>query len=62
MVAKLHGAVVAALNAPDVRDKLVQSGAVPSPTSSAEFGKLLSDELALGPRGAGKEHQGGIER
>jgi hypothetical protein len=28
------------------RDKLVQSGAVPAPTSSAEFGKLLDDELA----------------
>jgi tripartite-type tricarboxylate transporter receptor subunit TctC len=45
-IAKLHDAVVAAINAPDVRDKLVQSGAVPAPTSSAEFGKLLGDELA----------------
>jgi tripartite-type tricarboxylate transporter receptor subunit TctC len=46
VIAKLHDAVVAAINAPDVRDKLVQSGAVPAPTSSAEFGKLLGDELA----------------
>jgi tripartite-type tricarboxylate transporter receptor subunit TctC len=46
VVAKLHDAVVAALEAPDVRDKLVQSGAIPAPTSSAEFGKLMSDELA----------------
>ncbi len=46
VVAKLHGAVVAALNAPDVREKLVQVGAVPAPMSSAEFGKLLSDEHA----------------
>jgi tripartite-type tricarboxylate transporter receptor subunit TctC len=46
VVAKLHDAMVAALNDPDVRDKLVQSGAVPSPTSSAEFGKVLSDEYA----------------
>jgi len=46
VVAKLHDAVVAAINAPDVREKLVQSGAVPSPTSSAEFGKILSDEHA----------------
>ena len=38
--------VVAALDAPDVRDKLVQSGAIPAPTSSAEFAKLMSDELA----------------
>jgi tripartite-type tricarboxylate transporter receptor subunit TctC len=46
VVAKLHDAVVAALDAPDVRDKLVQSGAIPAPTSSAEFAKLMSDELA----------------
>ena len=46
VVAKLHDAVVAALNAPDIHEKLVQAGAVPSPTSSAEFGKLLADEHA----------------
>ena len=46
VIAKLHDAVVAAFNAPDMREKLVQSGAVPSPTSSAEFGKILSDEYA----------------
>jgi tripartite-type tricarboxylate transporter receptor subunit TctC len=46
VVAKLHGAVVAALNAPDVREKLVNSGAVPSPTSSVEFGRILNDEHA----------------
>jgi tripartite-type tricarboxylate transporter receptor subunit TctC len=46
VVAKLHDATVAALEAPDVRDKLLQSGAVPSPTSSAEFAKLLADEHA----------------
>jgi tripartite-type tricarboxylate transporter receptor subunit TctC len=46
VVAKLRDAVVAAINAPEVRDRLVQSGAVPAPTSSAEFGKLLGDELA----------------
>ena len=46
VIAKLHDAVVAAINAPDMREKLVQSGAVPSPTSSAEFGKILSDEYA----------------
>jgi tripartite-type tricarboxylate transporter receptor subunit TctC len=42
----LHDAVVAALDAPDVRDKLVQSGAIPAPTTSAEFGQILRDELA----------------
>jgi tripartite-type tricarboxylate transporter receptor subunit TctC len=46
VVAKLHDAVVAVLDAPDVREKLVQSGAIPAPTSSAEFGRLLGDELA----------------
>jgi tripartite-type tricarboxylate transporter receptor subunit TctC len=46
VLAKLHSAVVAALNAPDVNEKLVQLGAVPAPMSSAEFGKLLSDEHA----------------
>jgi tripartite-type tricarboxylate transporter receptor subunit TctC len=46
VVAKLHDAVVAVLETPDVREKLLQSGAVPAPTSSAEFGKMLSDELA----------------
>jgi hypothetical protein len=29
-----------------VRDKLLQSGAVPSPTSSVEFGKVLAEEHA----------------
>jgi tripartite-type tricarboxylate transporter receptor subunit TctC len=46
VVTKLHDAVVAAIDAPDVREKLVQSGAVPAPTSSAEFGAFLRDELA----------------
>ena len=46
VVAKLHDAVVAVLDAPDMREKLTQSGAVPAPTSTAEFGKILSDELA----------------
>jgi tripartite-type tricarboxylate transporter receptor subunit TctC len=42
----LHDAVVAVLDAPDIREKLLQSGATPAPMSSAEFGKFLSDELA----------------
>jgi tripartite-type tricarboxylate transporter receptor subunit TctC len=46
VVAKLNDAVVAVLNLPDVREKLLQSGAVPSPTSSAEFGKILEEEHA----------------
>jgi tripartite-type tricarboxylate transporter receptor subunit TctC len=45
LVARLHDAVVSALAAPDIRDKLVRSGAEPAPTSAAEFAKLLRDEL-----------------
>jgi tripartite-type tricarboxylate transporter receptor subunit TctC len=38
VLAKIHAAVIAALNDPDIRRKLVQSGAVPAPTSPEEFG------------------------
>jgi tripartite-type tricarboxylate transporter receptor subunit TctC len=44
-IAKLHDAVVAALEAPDMRDKLIRSGAVPASTSAADFGKLMREEL-----------------
>lgn len=46
VVAKLNEAAVAALNASDVREKLLQAGAVPAPTTSAEFGKMLAEEHA----------------
>jgi tripartite-type tricarboxylate transporter receptor subunit TctC len=46
VIDKLHDAAVAALEAPDVREKLIQGGAVPSPTSAAEFGKFFADEHA----------------
>jgi tripartite-type tricarboxylate transporter receptor subunit TctC len=46
IIAKVHDAVVTAIAAPDVHDKLVQSGAVPAPMSSEEFGAFLRDELA----------------
>jgi tripartite-type tricarboxylate transporter receptor subunit TctC len=46
VVAKLQVAVTTVLAAPDVRDKLIRSGAIPAPTSSQEFGMLLRDELA----------------
>ncbi len=42
---KLHGAVIAALNDPGIRRKLVESGAVPAPTSPEEFGRLLAAEF-----------------
>jgi tripartite-type tricarboxylate transporter receptor subunit TctC len=46
VIAKLNAAMVGALNDPAVRDKLVQSGAIPSPSTPAEFGQLLKDEIA----------------
>jgi tripartite-type tricarboxylate transporter receptor subunit TctC len=45
VIAKLNGAVVAAINDPAVRQKLVQSGAIPAPTTPAEFRDLLRSEL-----------------
>jgi tripartite-type tricarboxylate transporter receptor subunit TctC len=44
-IAKLHDGVVAALADPDMRDKLIRSGAVPASTSAVEFGKLMREEL-----------------
>jgi tripartite-type tricarboxylate transporter receptor subunit TctC len=46
VIAKVREAVVAAIEAPDTKAKLAQSGAVPAPTSSAELGQLLADEHA----------------
>src|ERR1700681_1705493 len=45
VIAKLHDAVVTALAEPDMRDKLIRSGAIPASTSTAEFAKLMRDEL-----------------
>ncbi|HWP27048.1 MAG TPA: tripartite tricarboxylate transporter substrate binding protein [Xanthobacteraceae bacterium] len=46
IIARLNAALLAAMNDPGVRGKLIESGAVPSPTTPAEFGQLLKDELA----------------
>ena len=45
IIARLNQAVRAALADPAVRDKLIKSGAVPSPTSPEEFAKFLKEEL-----------------
>ena len=45
VVGKLHDAVVTALAAPDLREKLIRSGAIPASTSVAEFAQLMSEEL-----------------
>ena len=56
ILARLHNATVAAIDAPEVRDKLVASGAVPAPTSSAEFGRFLAAELARWGRVVQERH------
>ena len=45
VIARLNAAFVAAINDPVVKDKLVQSGAVPVANTPAEFGQHLKDEL-----------------
>ena len=45
VIARLHDAVAAALAEPDTREKLIRSGAMPASTSTAEFAKLMRDEL-----------------
>jgi len=56
VVAKLNAAVTAALSDPTVREKLVQSGAIPAPTSSAEFGQLMNEEIARWGRVVEEKH------
>jgi tripartite-type tricarboxylate transporter receptor subunit TctC len=46
VIVKLRSAVMATLDDPNVRQKLIQSGAIPAPTTSEEFGQILKDELA----------------
>jgi tripartite-type tricarboxylate transporter receptor subunit TctC len=45
VIAKINDAVTKSLGDPDIRQKLLASGAVPAPTSPEEFGKLLRDEI-----------------
>jgi tripartite-type tricarboxylate transporter receptor subunit TctC len=45
IIAKLNSAVTAALNDPEVRQKLIQSGAEPMPSTPDEFGQLLKSEI-----------------
>ena len=46
VVGRLHDAVVLALAAPEISSKLIESGAIPAPTTAAEFGDILRQELA----------------
>jgi tripartite-type tricarboxylate transporter receptor subunit TctC len=45
VIAKLHDAFTKAINDPAVKEKLIQSGAIPVADSSAEFGKFLKAEF-----------------
>jgi tripartite-type tricarboxylate transporter receptor subunit TctC len=55
VLARIHDAFTKALNDPDVRKKLLDSGAVPIPSSPEDFGKLLQSELVRWGRVV-KEH------
>ena len=55
VIAKIHDAFTKALNDPEVRKKLLDSGAVPIPSSPEDFGKLLQSELVRWGRVV-KEH------
>jgi tripartite-type tricarboxylate transporter receptor subunit TctC len=46
VIARLNGALVAALNDPDVRAKLKQSGVTPAPGTPEQFGEYLRSETA----------------
>jgi tripartite-type tricarboxylate transporter receptor subunit TctC len=46
VLSKLHAAVTTALADPEIRRKLVGSGADPAPTSPQEFAELIKSELA----------------
>jgi tripartite-type tricarboxylate transporter receptor subunit TctC len=45
VIGKLNAAMLAALNDPEMRMKLRQSGVTPSPSSPDEFGQYLKDEI-----------------
>ena len=46
IIAKLNAAFTGALNEPDTRRKIMESGLTVSPTSPAEFGLILKSEIA----------------
>jgi tripartite-type tricarboxylate transporter receptor subunit TctC len=46
IIAKLHAAFTAAINDPVVKQKLIESGAIPVANTSAQFGDVLKDEIA----------------
>ena len=45
VIAKLNDAFAKAINDPAVKEKLIESGAIPVADTPAEFGKFLKEEL-----------------
>jgi tripartite-type tricarboxylate transporter receptor subunit TctC len=46
IIEKMHRALVKALAAPDVKERLISSGAQPAGTSPQEFSAFIKKELA----------------
>jgi tripartite-type tricarboxylate transporter receptor subunit TctC len=46
VIAKINAAMVTALNDPDLRQRLHNAGTMPAPSSPAEFGDYLREEIA----------------
>jgi tripartite-type tricarboxylate transporter receptor subunit TctC len=44
-IAKFNVAMVAALNAPDLRDRLRESGTTPAPSSPQQFDAYMREEI-----------------
>lgn len=44
VIASVHGAVGAALTSPELLKRLAEQGAIPSPMSSSDFGRLMASE------------------
>ncbi len=46
IVNRLHGGITNAINAPDVKDRLIREGAEPAPNTPDQFAKFIQSEIA----------------